>query len=624
MRKKEIFIVFYLVFSLVGNAYSQILNDTVQNLYGTKTTFSYTEDDILNLLPGKASVDTLLDDIQNLPFIYGRNTFYQDLGVLGTPTNYYGYLMPDEPGRRYGFNVYDPFTYDPKNIKYYDTYSPFSDIKYVQGSRGQQLFEGRFSRNINNHWNVGFDYLRLSTKKIIGLQRRVPQAVSNAFDFYTRFFAGEKHQYQILANFVYSDMLNQETGGIKPTPGDTLESLFDDLSEDVFLREARSHERRINYRVYQHFSILPNNKLQVYNIFNLSKRANWFKHVLSLNDTSYFDTLGIQSTPKYDTYSSYNAVNDRVYEDQVGFKGKMGKLVYRVYFKYKDIYYTTAYDPVSYKQKEQFAGSYLRYDLADSSHVIGQAEFMLGKDYMLRLKYANNYFSVGYNRLVYHPSLFQTFYKGNYLQWDNSNLNPTATDNFFATIDVRSKHFFAKLDANYYSIKDYIYLDYNAGRKQALPNQTLTVTSLNPEVGMNFFHLHLQNYAAFFFKGGKNGGANLINLPSITNRTRLFFEQTYADAAIFQLGADLNYRSAYYADKYLPFYQHYYLNNDFPVASYWYVDVYLNAQIKQFIGFFKVQNVTDNLFGDRGYFITPYYTGIARTFTFGLIWRFYN
>lgn len=632
MSVKKYFLIIISTILIVDSGFSQILDDTTRLLYGPHTTRYFTEYDILDNDTTGRSLDTALTDLHNQYFIFSKNSFFQDLGQIGTPVARYGYTPPERPGRRYGFDNFDLYQFGPADVKYFDAQSPYSEISYIQGSRGQQLGKASFSRNINYHWNFGFDYRIFTTKKINGLFRKQPYSTGNAFDFYTRYFTPNK-RYQILANFSYYDEQLIETGGIKPDTGDTYFDLFDDIREDIYLNDELSNIQKFQYHIYQEFDILKNGAFQVYNVFDYSKKRNWFKQRGFLADSAYFQAYEILDTAQFYPYSSFNLSYQNLLENEGGFKGHIKGINYRIFYRYKDIEYGQHYGDTRLSFKEEFLGSDIQYTTKDSSiRVQANLEKMMnGDDWKYGLSVKHSYFKVGFQSLSYSPSLFEQLFVGNFIQWyPEENLKNTISQNVFAELSLRRKSFFASASLSYFQLKNLIYLDEDKDRKQASDEQLTNPLKANINAGINISKVHLENYAEYNSVGGKDGGENLIRVPEFVNTSRLYYQNNlFKDVAYFQIGVDLNYRSGYMASYYLPNYQHYYLNNDLEILPYMYADVFLNAQIKNVLGFIKIVNVTQNLREGTsmlgpGYFLTPGYTGLPRTIFFGLSWRFYN
>ena len=62
---------------------------------------------------------------------------------------------------------------------------------------------------------------------------------------------------------------------------------------------------------------------------------------------------------------------------------------------------------------------------------------------------------------------------------------------------------------------------------------------------------------------------------------------------------------------------------DYNVKGYARVDAYFAAKIKRAYIFLKFTNAADEL-GVAGYYSTPFYPGLKRTFSLGINWSFYD
>lgn len=626
MPAKRFFLIVFLLLISGVYGFAQILNDSLQNKYGTHTTFYTTEADVLNNHEQLRKVDTSLNDLHNFPFLYQRNGLYQDLGVLGTPVNYYGYHMPDRPGRRMGFNAFDPFAPSPSKIQYFDTQSPFAEVRYVQGSHGQQIGEIRLSRNVNWHWNIGLDYRKLATNKIIGLNKRDTLARSNSFDIYTRYFTPGKKRYEILASFTAFNMRFYETGGEQPLPGSTYQELFGGLREQAYLKLEKNNDQRFYTHFYQQYSPFGNKTAQVYLITDWTRRFNWFKSQDPIaQDSTFLANLNVANIlPHYYPYSTFNNNVMILNQQEGGLKGKLDKLDYRIWYRHRHIRYNTHYslDSAMSIFIEHFFGFQAIYNFAKNKKVLLYAEKMLENDYLFKAEFLGKVFHAGYNRMFYSPSLFQIQYTGNYFQWYNPALTPTLTDRLFGEVTIKKKRYFLNASLNAYRIKDYIYQGSSGYREQQPMPIQMVAAKIN--AGVNIVNIHLDNYLNFYQVSKQNVGNQILRLPPVVGRTRLYYQNHFKKSvAFFQVGIDVNYRAGYYAPKYMPLYNQYFVNSDSLQKGFVYVDLFLNAQLKHVTGFVKLRHANQGLWAN-GYFITPGYTAIGRTFIFGIIWKFFD
>src|SRR5690606_22480913 len=98
-------------------------------------------------------IDTAITNFhRNASFVAMYNYLYQDLGNIGTAIRPIYYQPPAQTGVRPGFDVYNLY-WDTEQVRYYDTKSPYTNMKLVLGGKGRSITRATYSRNINPHWN---------------------------------------------------------------------------------------------------------------------------------------------------------------------------------------------------------------------------------------------------------------------------------------------------------------------------------------------------------------------------------------------------------------------------------------------------------------------------------------
>ena len=148
------------------NAQAQIVDDTTRVLYGPKTTLVIREADVLRDKHEGRMVDTTLVGMQQARNWYHDSSFQQDLGNAGTASRRLLWEPNTQLGARLGRNAFDKYMRNSATIPYYDTRSPYTFFRFVQGSTGEQVFEVAYNRSIKRNANVGFAYERMSSNKI--------------------------------------------------------------------------------------------------------------------------------------------------------------------------------------------------------------------------------------------------------------------------------------------------------------------------------------------------------------------------------------------------------------------------------------------------------------------------
>jgi len=96
-----------------------------------------------------------------------------------------------------------------------------------------------------------------------------------------------------------------------------------------------------------------------------------------------------------------------------------------------------------------------------------------------------------------------------------------------------------------------------------------------------------------------------------------------AKVMYLQLGADVRYNTAYYADAYQPATGLFYLQNSKKLGNYPYIDLFANLKLKRTRVFFLYMNA-GSLFLERRYFTSLHYPMNKATFRLGVSWSFYD
>ena len=146
---------------------SRVIDDTTKQIYGPNTSKYYFERDVFYNRPVLHPIDTFIHNYhRNSSYVHANNFLYQDLGNIGTAIRPIYTTTPENIGATTGFHSYDLY-WDTEQIRYYDTKSPYTNMRLILGGRGRSLTRATFSRNINPRWNFGFTYRGLFVDKQI-------------------------------------------------------------------------------------------------------------------------------------------------------------------------------------------------------------------------------------------------------------------------------------------------------------------------------------------------------------------------------------------------------------------------------------------------------------------------
>jgi Putative porin len=647
VRRIDYLLVLTFIWLSGQSAMSQILDDSTKLVYGPHTSSYVLEEDMLNSSGKKFSADTSISDFHNYGKIYRGHQAYQDLGNLGTPAAPIFYEAPTQIGKTLGYNGFNLYAYDPQRAKYFDTKSPYSSLSYIQGTRGQQILEGEFYRNVHSRWSLGFSMKTLSSKKIIGAvssssstDNRLASMFS--FIFSTRYFTKDE-RYQVLGNFTFFDSKNKESGGIRPDNFSRPDSgLFDYTQGNANLYSARTLEKRFNFHIYQELGITKSKVLQLFHVADYRIIEHRFTDVMqggAINDTLYYppyngiNQKGIrQPLPMYfDPAGTNDKILYNLFENRIGIKGRAGNVSYRAYLRTKNFTYRDSFQVASMQEfkksfSENFIGGGLRYAMGDSSFINITGEYFylgrdtsktyVGTDYFLKGDYSGKNLFGGIYAINSSPTLLQRQYTGNNFRWDN-NFKPTNSKNVYAGARLDLKNLFLQVSGEYSLINNYIY--YNELAKPAQDTSLIDIFSLKTLLKFSLSNFHLEEH----FRYTNLGGYEYIKMPTFYSQTRIYYKNIlFKRALLMQIGFDFFWKSAFQANYYMPVTQQFYLNNNFIVQPYLLGDFFIDARIKRANIFVKVSHF--NQLPLKGYFITPYYSGMPRTVELGITWMFFD
>ncbi len=600
------------IFWLFGAApaVGQIVNDTTHLLYGPKTTQVFREASFFKGNYKEAHVDTTLNSNYSPYFWFSDTLFYQTLSNIGLPAKPLLFRFPDKIGARLGRDVFDLYAYHSENISYFNTRSPYSKLEFVQGSLGEGVFEGEFSRNIKKWWNAGLAYRRLATNKQLAGQRTDEEVVMNGLKLYTH-LQTTNNRYHLFANYLNNNHKFVETGGVRPPSPDTpTKEFFDFLSEPVNLINATGREIRNGWHIGQTFALAGEHMKLFYDL-DRRKQTNRFDNQ-NLADNRAFN----RNIFNYDSSQTHDRSIYTELENTAGITGNQKHYFYRAYLKNRNVK-VERLTPETWRINQTFVGGDAELKVNEKIKTSFTGEYKVADEYRAQADVQFLFLGFRQLRTSYAPSLMEQRYYGNHHAWNNAFDNISA-DQSTVWLQATVWHNFFRLEIASTSIRNYVYYNQVQNPAQAGSVQRLQTAVLNHK--FNLGKLHWENLVAYT----NNDKANLIRVPDFAVRSRIFYEGFIFKKALFgQVGIETNYKSGYHGDAYSPALQQFYLQDQFTVEDYPVIDVFIAADIKTINLFIKLAHANEGMFGP-GYFTTPYYPGMRRSFIFGAKWQFFD
>lgn len=600
---------------------AQIIDDTTKVLYGPKTTLRLYENDVLEGRYLQQRIDTTIQNMHNERFWYHDTVYYQHLGNIGTAAKPILFRLPTRIGARSGRNAFNRYAYNPERINYYDTRSPYSHIYYIQGQRGEQVFEGTHARNITPRWNAGVAYQIITGNRQIGVSnlRRDGYVSNQAVKAFTH-YRSENDKYDLFANYTHLNHEQIEFGGILPGPLDSTQNdLFKYQAELTNLNQAASREFRSNYHLL-HIYKLAGEDLKLYHSFDWGRQRNIFQddQIPYLGDSVFF-----YPEIRYDSARTNDKTVYREMENVFGVTGNNKLSFYKAYVKQRSskMEYTvldTLNNSSAIERFNQlFVGGQLRL-MYGKALVSVDGEFQMTRDYKVSATAKLGPLQGTMARVLRSPSMIEQRLISNHFNWPNT-FNNSVTDRIEGTYASKlGERQLVRLTGHYNNIKRHIYFNEEAIPEQMPENQQIFGAELKHHI--RFGAIHFENFVAYT----NTGESPVIRIPEWLVDSKLYFQGfLFKKALLGQFGVQMYLPSEYQADAYMPVTQQFYLQNDFWIRTYPVVDVFLTADIKSLNVFLKMSHLNEGL-TDPGYFVTPYYPGMRTSFIFGIKWMFFD
>ncbi len=622
MNRKIFFTFVLIVKCFIG--FSQILDDSTKQVYSIKTVKYILEDDILNNKKQEYHPDTTFNNFHWFDSNLQGGWLHQDLGNIGTAIRPLFYEQRQDISQQLGFNSFSFYAFDPKKIQYFNSKSPYTGINYVQSGGGTALLGFKHSQNINPQFNMGLDVRHLTTSKQFGAPKTREDRLSDSWNVnYSINYISKNQKYTLLGNYNHFNHYTLEQGGIKPVSDSSkiveTQYLNDYKNYLSKLSGASARDWRNEFHLYQQFKLA--NGFQLYYIADYQGRRDlYFDNNFGTDSALSSQVYHFTATTPNDSLSLKSRY--RLLENKFGIKGIYRGFAYRLNLRQRN-YTFNKFDlayPKNWKN-ETYLGAWANYFFPDSIRRV-YAETELGTinsigNLKIKAEYLSPSIRTGFT-LINRPAdiLDQFFYKTVALV--DTNLTNEFSMQFYANTDLKFKNWIISPNADYSIIKNYIYYDENALVKQ-LSSGAINIL----KIGLNLSYQWKQfafNNQSYWIANSRN---DLIRMPKWTNNTQISVYFRYAKILKIQTGVDIFYRSSYRAYQYMPLIRQFYLQNEQSVWGTPIVDIFANLNINKVRLFFKFAHVNQG-FPANGYYVSPNFPGLKRTFFLGVNWPLFD
>jgi hypothetical protein len=615
---------------------SQIIDDTTKQIYGPKTSRYFYEEDVFYNRNVVHPIDTVIRNFHRWNFVQQNNNLYQDLGNIGMAIRPIYFKPPSVIGVRSGSEVFDLY-WDSEKIRYFDTKSPFTNMKVVLGGKGRSYTKVTYSRNINPRWNFGINYRTILVDKQVPLRTGKGDRVtkSNYYDAFTSFHTKDS-VYRAFVNFQRIFHRVFESGGVDLSDkSDTVLADYFDKTAVVWLNAAESNDLRMNF----HFShqLQAGKALQVYHTLDRYRQKAGFidNYKTDKRFFSYVDPLGERGDSiVHDTTN--NVSKFKIVRNEFGIKGNLLKLFYNGYYAIR--HYSMTYYHYNWLQdslkvpalgNESYIGGRMELNLDSIGLINGWVEADQDGDLRIEGNIVSRWFDGSLRQLLYKPSFASQSYIGKHNKWNNT-FDKIESSQINGNIHYRSKVLNVSPGITFTRLGNYTFFQQNP---DTTSQRVISVQSSGsqvwfaPEIKWSFTvlkHFTFSNQTIYTLMA--ENADNAIRLPELFVNAQLSYANIHFNGNFdVHTGVEMHWHSSYFAPAYDPATRQFYNQDIQQINAFPVIDIFLNAKIKKGRIFVKYNNLLNaSIFYDFGYLSTPGYPGQRNIVDFGFDLSLYD
>lgn len=208
--------------------------------------------------------------------------------------------------------------------------------------------------------------------------------------------------------------------------------------------------------------------------------------------------------------------------------------------------------------------------------------------------------------------IYQTYY-GNHNMWYNLQWPKQNTVKLGAVWSILNY----KIEFNYFMLQNLVRLNQNYEPFSVEKASNVIQFHFWAPIRVKGFGLDINAYVQYT-------ESQILNLPIFALKASPYYIFNLIKNKLkLQIGMDLMYNTAYYADGYDPILHQFYYQNDQKVGNYCYLDANITLKIKRIAFFFRAGHFLSGVI-NYDYFRTPNYPALDRRFQVGITWKFYD
>lgn len=616
--------------------------------------------------------------------LFQQSVGWVTTGNIGAPAQ--ALFFPDV--KRHDGNIFLtpllPYLEQPEDYVFYNTKTPYANFTYQNGypkRRSEEYVHILFTQNVNRRINIG---AKLAVRSSIG---RYESQRTDHSDFRLHgSYNGD--YYSGHGSISYHKAKIEENGGVLKdeyvydpqddkykNPEDVPVKTMNSLNRTSLYRFFYTHSFDLAHvdRVDEDSSIFEVPVMTAYHTFDLETTHRWFKmgdlktdknslpmifpnNLEAGKNFKLYDDQRVADTTRYvkmhntfqlkmtEEYNSLLRFGLRVFVEH-----ELHRYVYpdTAVVTEKETAYGDVIKTLHYRQSSpevqnniilggeifKHRGDNLSFDAMAKIYVLGKRDGDFEIDGHVKTTFpflCDTTISVWgkANFQLRSPSFWENKYVSNIYRWNNK---LSKEENLTIKGGIRFNGWNTEIMVYYSLLNDRIYYAFD-GMPATSPHE---VNVLGAQLKT---HLHIWGFNTINTLAlQESSDADVVSLPRFIAYSSNFFEHRFFDVLTFQLGADLQYNTAFFAPQYNPATMQFcsqvketrydekgnIILERRDVGDYLYFDPFINIQIKRVRAYFKYSHL-NSIWGSGDHFMTVGYPANPKSMKFGISWNFYD
>lgn len=555
-------------------------------------------------------IDKTIDEIRHVNAVYRiENMFYQQLSTEGSPHKPLLFQLSDLLSFNYQPSVYNAVKFTRENIKFYNVFKPYSELRYSNTLNTSRYFSVIHAQNIYKNIHLGFQYdVNYTTGSFDKSQ------IMNQFFNATLRFKNKKETYEGYLGFVRNRAMQNESGGLKSDSSFAAGEFSSLNAYPVNLSMAYSKWKSVDAFLVQKF-----------NFGKLIKDSSIISNLSLVHELSYFSNarLYVDANPMegfyqnfyFDTLKTNDSLSTQRIQNSLSIRNEK-TIPFEIGIKHDYVLFA---DSLNNERSSNFT-PFVNLGLDVSGFKLNfLAEYIISnnrynEDFQIggNVEFKNLYANIRLmNKSV---DYFYNHYWTNNFKWEN---NFSKTNMFNTNLGYNHKEKLA-FNIGYFLLNDLVYINNNLLSQQTSKPTSIIQASL----------LHNLKLGIFNLKGvmtlQKLSSEEAIRVPVFQAKQGISINfKMFNQKLQTQVGFDFRYNTSYFADSFMPAMGAFVQQDKVKIGNYLFTDFFVQAQIDRVKFFVALCHPYAGVFGNE-YYLTPHYPSEKLNLRYGVTWMFFD